>query len=138
CKVGLSIRIQVDNGWKTEIAVFEFKTSTSTRQMCEKQQKKSMRLHVAILSGLEARGLDLQRSYPIVAEGRGQVLDFYTLRRHEDGRSTAKDLILRYLKLGLYILFLKCKETLSISVRDDLKGKNLPLEAPLVRLVHDL
>lgn len=94
CKVGLSIRIQVDNGWKTEIAVFEFKTSTSTREMCEKQQKKSMRLHVAILSGLEARGLDLQRSYPIVAEGRGQVLDFYTLRRHEDGRSTAKGISL--------------------------------------------
>ncbi|OAQ27899.1 hypothetical protein K457DRAFT_127231 [Linnemannia elongata AG-77] len=94
CKVGLSIRIQVDNGWKTEIAVFEFKTSTSTRQMCEKQQKKSMRLHVAILSGLEARGLDLQRSYPIVAEGRGQVLDFYTLRRYEDGRSTAKGISL--------------------------------------------
>ncbi|KAF8926343.1 hypothetical protein BGZ47_002800 [Haplosporangium gracile] len=97
-KVDLSIRIQVDNGWKTEIAIFEFKTSTSTRQMCEKQQKKSVRLNAAILLELEARGLDLQHSYPIIAEGRGLGLDFYTLRRYDDilgaGRSTAKGLSL--------------------------------------------
>ncbi|KAF9176370.1 hypothetical protein BGZ50_000887, partial [Haplosporangium sp. Z 11] len=97
-KVDLSIRIQVDGGWKTEIAVFEFKTSTSTRQMCEKQQKKSVRLNAAILLELEARGLDLQHSYPIIAEGRGLGLDFYTLKRYDDilgaGRSTAKGLSL--------------------------------------------
>ncbi|KAI7815743.1 hypothetical protein BC939DRAFT_534124 [Gamsiella multidivaricata] len=97
-KVDLSIRIQVDNGWKTEIAIFEFKASTSTRQMCEKQQKKSARLNAAILLELEARGLDLQHSYPIIAEGRGLGLDFYTLRRYDDilgaGRSTAKGLSL--------------------------------------------
>ncbi|KAG0025143.1 hypothetical protein BGZ82_010200, partial [Podila clonocystis] len=85
---------QVDNGWKKEIAIFEFKASISTRQMCEKQQKKSVCLNAAILMDLEARGLDLQHSYPIIAEGRGLGLAFYTLRRYGDtlgaGRSTAK------------------------------------------------
>ncbi|KAF9545153.1 hypothetical protein EC957_011223 [Mortierella hygrophila] len=92
------IKIQVDNEWKTEIAIFEFKASTSTRQMCEKQQKKSVRLNAAILLDLEKRGLDLQHSYPIIAEGRGLSLDFYTLRRYDDilgaGRSTAKGISL--------------------------------------------
>ncbi|KAI1290686.1 hypothetical protein EDD11_009084 [Mortierella claussenii] len=96
-KVDLSIRIQVDNGWKTEIAIFEFKALTSSRQMCEKQQK-SVRLNAAILLELEARGLDIQHSYPIIAEGKGVSLDFYTLRRYDDilgaGRSTAKGLSL--------------------------------------------
>ncbi|KAF9145406.1 hypothetical protein BGX30_009018 [Mortierella sp. GBA39] len=97
-KVDLSIRIQVDNEWKTEIAIFEFKASTSTRQMCEKQQIKSVRLNAAILLELEKRGLDLQHSYPIVTEGRGLGLDFYTLWRYDDilgaGRSIAKGISL--------------------------------------------
>jgi hypothetical protein len=94
-KVDLSIRIQLDNGWKTKIAIFEFKASTSTRKMCEKQQK-SVHLNAEILLELEARGLDLQHSFPIIAESRGLGLDFYTIRRNDDilgaGRSTANGL----------------------------------------------
>ncbi|KAF9946175.1 hypothetical protein BGZ72_000563 [Mortierella alpina] len=83
-KVDLVIRIQTENGWKTEIAIFEFKTSTSTKQMCEKQQKKSARLNAATLLELETRGLNLQNSYPVIAEGQGLCLHFYTLKRYED------------------------------------------------------
>lgn len=36
-KVDLSIRIRVDNQWKTEIAIFEFKSSSSTPEICKKQ-----------------------------------------------------------------------------------------------------
>ncbi|KAF9345756.1 hypothetical protein BGX34_004508, partial [Mortierella sp. NVP85] len=97
-KVDLSIRIQVNNEWKSEIAIFEFKASTSSGNICEKQQKKSVRLNAAILLELEACGLDLQHSYPIIAEGKGLGLDFYTLRRYDDvlgaGRSTVKGISL--------------------------------------------
>ncbi|KAF9582296.1 hypothetical protein BGW38_000394 [Lunasporangiospora selenospora] len=97
-KVDLSIWIQVDNRWKIEIAIFEFKALTSTKQTCEKQQKKSVRLNAAILLELEARGLDIQHRYLVIAKGKGLSLDFYTLRRYNDilgaGRSTAKGLSL--------------------------------------------
>ncbi|KAF9079592.1 hypothetical protein BGX23_003643 [Mortierella sp. AD031] len=36
-KVDLSIRIKVENQWKTEIAIFEFKSSTATQEICKKQ-----------------------------------------------------------------------------------------------------
>ncbi|KAF9918694.1 hypothetical protein FBU30_011317, partial [Linnemannia zychae] len=88
----------LDSGWKMVIAIFEFKTSTSTRQMCEKQQNKSVRLNATILLELEARGLDLQHSFPIIVEGRGLGMDFYMLRRFDDvlgaGRLTAKGISL--------------------------------------------
>lgn len=52
--------------------------------ICEKQQKKSVRLNAAILLELEARGLDLQHSHPIIVEGLGLGFDFYTPRRYDD------------------------------------------------------
>ncbi|KAG0290478.1 hypothetical protein BGZ96_006066 [Linnemannia gamsii] len=93
-KVDLSIRIRVDNQWKTEIAIFEFKSSSSTPEMCKKQQQKSVRINAAILLDLASRGLHIDKSYPIIAEGRALGMDFYTLRRYQDvlgaGRSTPK------------------------------------------------
>lgn len=93
-KVDLSIRIRVDNQWKTEIAIFEFKSSSSTPEICKKQQQKSVRINAAILLDLESRGLNIDKSYPIIAEGRALGMDFYTLRRYQDvlgaGRSTPK------------------------------------------------
>ncbi|KAG9071688.1 hypothetical protein KI688_005901 [Linnemannia hyalina] len=91
-KVDMSLRIQVDNQWRSEIAVFEFKTASASQHICDIQQKKSVRLNAAILMDLEERGLDLTRHYPIIAEGKGLSMDFYALRRHGDvlgaGRAT--------------------------------------------------
>ncbi|KAG0061345.1 hypothetical protein BGZ90_003619 [Linnemannia elongata] len=61
-KVDLSIRIRVDNQWKTEIAIFEFKSSSSTPGICKKQQQKSVRINAAILLDLESRGLNIDKS----------------------------------------------------------------------------
>ncbi|KAF9899018.1 hypothetical protein EC991_009783 [Linnemannia zychae] len=97
-KIDMSIRIQVRSEWKQDIVIFEFKSSQATKQMLQRQQKKSVRLNAAIMIDLEARGLNIERSYPIVAEGRGLSLDFYTLRRYEDvlgaGRATVKGISL--------------------------------------------
>ncbi|KAF9142731.1 hypothetical protein BGX30_002339, partial [Mortierella sp. GBA39] len=97
-KTDMSIRIQVRNEWKQDIVIFEFKSSQATKQMLQRQQKKSVRLNAAIMMDLEAHGLNIKRSYPIVAEGQGLSLDFYTLRRYEDvlgaGRATAKGISL--------------------------------------------
>ncbi|KAF9273021.1 hypothetical protein BGZ88_004153, partial [Linnemannia elongata] len=46
-KVDMSIRIRFDDNWRHEVAIFEFKATTATRAMCEKQQKKSVRLNAA-------------------------------------------------------------------------------------------
>lgn len=97
-KVDMSIRIRFDDRWQHEVAIFEFKASTATRAICEKQQKKSVRLNAAILHDLEAKGLDISKSYPIIAEGQALGLDFYTLRRYDNilgaGRSTSKGISL--------------------------------------------
>lgn len=97
-KVDLSIRIRVENQWKTEIAVFEFKSSTATRETCRRQQKKSVRLNAAILLELEARGLDISRSFPVIAEGQALGMNFYTLRRFGEvlgaGKSTPSGIFL--------------------------------------------
>ncbi|KAG0340271.1 hypothetical protein BG000_000278 [Podila horticola] len=66
--------------------------------MCEKQQKKPVRLNAAIIYDLEAKGLDISRSYPIIADGQAFGLDFYALRRYDNGlgaeRSTTKGITL--------------------------------------------
>ncbi|KAG9070416.1 hypothetical protein KI688_009753 [Linnemannia hyalina] len=91
-KVDMSIRVYADHTWDNEICVFEFKSSNASEALCRQQQRKSVRLNGAILLDLEKRGLDITKSYPVIAEGRGLVVDFYTLRRYEDilgaGRST--------------------------------------------------
>ncbi|GJJ78473.1 hypothetical protein EMPS_10832 [Entomortierella parvispora] len=97
-KVDMSLRIQVDNEWRSEIAVFEFKTASASQHTCNVKQKKSVRLNAAILVDLEDRGLDVTRHYPVIAEGRGLSLNFYTLRRYGDvlgaGRATAQGITL--------------------------------------------
>ncbi|KAF9085626.1 hypothetical protein BGX27_003411, partial [Mortierella sp. AM989] len=97
-KVDMSLRIQVDNQWRTEIAVFEFKTSSARQHTCNIQQKKSIRLNAAILMDLEERGLDITHHYPIIAEGKGLSMDFYALRRYSDvlgaGRATVRGITL--------------------------------------------
>jgi hypothetical protein len=91
-KVDLSVRVYADHTWQNEIAVYDIKTSTSSNAMCLQQQQKSVRLNGAILLDLEQRGVNIGNYYPIIAEGRGLALDFYTLRRYDDvlgaGRST--------------------------------------------------
>ncbi|KAF9577110.1 hypothetical protein BGW38_007887, partial [Lunasporangiospora selenospora] len=97
-KEDISIRIRVENQCKTEIAIFEFKSSTATMEICRRQQKKSMRLSAAILLDLEARGLDISKSFPVIAEGKALSMNFYTLRRFDDvlgaGRPTRKGIFL--------------------------------------------
>jgi len=44
----------------------------------------------------------------------------------------------RHLKLGPYVLFLKCEIILGEYAQDALLGKDMPPVAPLVRLVRDL
>ncbi|KAG0275267.1 hypothetical protein BGZ96_003853, partial [Linnemannia gamsii] len=78
--------------------MFEFKATTATQAMCEKQQRKSVRLNAALLYDLEAKGLDITKSYPIIAEGQALGLDFYALWRYDEilgaGRSTTKGISL--------------------------------------------
>ncbi|KAF9580570.1 hypothetical protein BGW38_002722 [Lunasporangiospora selenospora] len=97
-KIDMSIRIQVQNEWRQEVIIFEFKSSQVTKLMLQRQQRKSVRLNAAIILDLEARGLNIERSFPIVAEGQGLSLDFYTIRRYGDvlgaGRATAKGISL--------------------------------------------
>lgn len=94
----MSLRIQVDNQWQSEIAVFEFKSARATQTTCDNQQKKSVRLNAAILVDLEDRGLDITLHYPIIAEGKGLAMNFYTLRRFGDvlgaGRATVQGITL--------------------------------------------
>ncbi|KAG9064472.1 hypothetical protein KI688_003662 [Linnemannia hyalina] len=70
-KIDISTRIQVRNEWKQEIAIFEFKSSQATKQMLQRQQNKSVRLNAAIMMDLETHGLNIEHSYPIIAEGQG-------------------------------------------------------------------
>ncbi|KAF9189011.1 hypothetical protein BGZ51_000187 [Haplosporangium sp. Z 767] len=83
-KVDMSIRVYVNLTWENEICIFEFKSTRVSDATCQQQQRKSVRLNGAILLDLEKRGLDIARSYPIIAEARGLVMDFYTLRRYDD------------------------------------------------------
>ncbi|KAF9991380.1 hypothetical protein BGZ79_004597, partial [Entomortierella chlamydospora] len=83
-KVDVSLRINADFNWESEVAVFEFKPKNVSTATCNKQQKKAVRINAAILLGLEKRGLDIGTHFPVIAEGRGLVLDLYALRRYED------------------------------------------------------
>lgn len=94
----MSIRIRFDDNWRHEVAIFEFKATTATQAMCEKQQRKPVRLNAALLYDLKAKGLDITKSYPIIAEGQALGLDFYALRRYDEilgaRRSTTKGISL--------------------------------------------
>ncbi|KAF8926227.1 hypothetical protein BGZ58_000088, partial [Dissophora ornata] len=94
-KVDMSIRVYADHTWENEVCVFELKSTNASKAICEQQQRKSVRLNGAILLELEHRGVNIANSYPTIAERRGLVMDFYTLRRHDDilgaGRSTLSD-----------------------------------------------
>ncbi|KAF9146474.1 hypothetical protein BG015_011579, partial [Linnemannia schmuckeri] len=94
----MSIHIRVDNRWRTEIAIFELKSSTASPETTHKQQKKSVRLNAAILLELEWRGLKISQSYPIIAEGQALGLNFYTLKRHGGvlgaGKAAVKGVVL--------------------------------------------
>ncbi|KAG0045416.1 hypothetical protein BGZ83_009380 [Gryganskiella cystojenkinii] len=68
-KIDLSVRIQIQNEWKKEIVIFEFKSPQATKQMLQRQQRKSVRLNAAILMDLEARGEHLRRYALDVLDG---------------------------------------------------------------------
>jgi hypothetical protein len=74
------------------LPIFEFKTSTASDLIFAKQQLKSVRINTAVLHDLEFKGVDTCKHFPIIAEGRGFCLSFYTLKRNGDvitaGRST--------------------------------------------------
>lgn len=80
-KVDVSVRVFANNTWNNEICIFEFKTSMASDQICAKQQRKSVRINTAVLHDLEFKGVDTCRHFPIIAEGRGFCLSFYTLKR---------------------------------------------------------
>ncbi|KAG0354940.1 hypothetical protein BGZ54_001365, partial [Gamsiella multidivaricata] len=97
-KVDMSVRIRFNDMWQHKVAIFGFKAATAARAVCEKQQKRSFRLNAAILYDLEAKGLDISKSYPIIAEGQALGLDLYALRRYDEvlsaGHSTTKGISL--------------------------------------------
>ncbi|KAG0229906.1 hypothetical protein BGW42_001307 [Actinomortierella wolfii] len=72
--------------------------ATPNQGYVRRATKKSVRLNAAILYDLEAKRLDISKSYPIITEGQALGLDFYTLRRYGDvlgaGRSTTKSISL--------------------------------------------
>ncbi|KAF9562699.1 hypothetical protein EC968_005181 [Mortierella alpina] len=51
------------------------------RTICANQQRKAVRLNTAVLHELEYQGVDIGQYFPIIAEGRGLCLSFYTLKR---------------------------------------------------------
>ncbi|KAG0250331.1 hypothetical protein BG011_008422 [Mortierella polycephala] len=91
-KVDISVRVFANNHWNNEICVFEFKPGTASDVICTGQQLKAVRLNTSVLHDLEFKGVDTSKNYPIVAEGRGLCLSFYTLKRNGNvitaGRST--------------------------------------------------
>ncbi|ORZ16136.1 hypothetical protein BCR41DRAFT_61176 [Lobosporangium transversale] len=91
-KVDISVRVFANGHWNNEICIFEFKVGTASESVCAKQQLKAVRLNTAILHDLELKGVDTCKHYPIIAEGRGLCLNFYTLKRHGNiiaaGKST--------------------------------------------------
>jgi hypothetical protein len=92
-KVDPTIRVLAEGAWTGEIAVFECQPNVSD-STCSRQLNKSVRLNAAVLLDLERKGLDITRWFPIIAESRGPVLDFHTLKRYDDvlgvGRSTVR------------------------------------------------
>lgn len=60
------------------------------------------------------------------------------LQELDQGATGILEQLLRYLKVGLYVLFLKCEDMLGAFARDALEGKDVPPEVPLIRLVRDL
>ncbi|KAK3806488.1 MAG: hypothetical protein J3Q66DRAFT_359296 [Benniella sp.] len=97
-EVDISIRIEQNSDWDTEIAVFEFKPDGVEESICNRQQRKSVRLNTAILLELEKRGLDATKYFPVIAEGKWRAVNFYTLCRYGDvhgaGRTTAESALL--------------------------------------------
>jgi hypothetical protein len=83
-KVDMSIRVYANHTWEDEIRVFELKQANASKPLCEQESRKSDRLNAATLLGLEERGLDICNSYPIMEEGRGLAMDFYSLRHYDD------------------------------------------------------
>ncbi|KAF9346774.1 hypothetical protein BGX26_001710 [Mortierella sp. AD094] len=93
-KVDISLRVLENYNWDTEISIFEFKPPDVTPSTREKQQRKAVRLNTAVLLDLEKKGVDIAQHFPVIAEGLGLALNFYTLRRYDDvigaGKATAK------------------------------------------------
>ncbi|KAF8926594.1 hypothetical protein BGZ47_002647 [Haplosporangium gracile] len=91
-KVDISVRVFGNSIWDNEICIFEFKTSMASDLICAKQQLKSVRINTAVLHDLEFKGVDTCKHFPIIAEGRGFCLSFYTLKRNGNvitaGKST--------------------------------------------------
>ncbi|KAF9346775.1 hypothetical protein BGX26_001711 [Mortierella sp. AD094] len=89
-----SLRAYANFNWDTVISVFEFKPSSEVSKMCDNKQRRAVRHNTAILLDLEKRGLDTSSYFPVIAEGLGLALNFYTLRRYDDvigtGRTTSK------------------------------------------------
>lgn len=78
-----------------------------------------------------------------IVDLRRHRLDGYSVRAPElqepdQGAIGILEQLPRYLKLGLYVLFLKCEDMLGVFARDALEGKDMLPEALLVRLVRDL
>ncbi|CAO3572847.1 unnamed protein product [Mortierella alpina] len=80
-KVDLSVRVLANDSWHNEICVYEFKAGTASDAVCSKQQRKAVRLNTAVLQELEHKGVDVSQHFPIIAEGRGLYLNFYTVKR---------------------------------------------------------
>lgn len=81
-KVDINVHVFANDTWENEICVFEFKTSTASDSICLNQQLKSVRINIAVLHDLECKGVDTCKYFPIIAEGRGFCLSFYTLKRN--------------------------------------------------------
>ncbi|KAF9952724.1 hypothetical protein BGZ70_000500 [Mortierella alpina] len=92
-KVDISVRVFTNNGWENEICVYEFKAGTASDAVCANQQRKAVRLNTAVLHDLEHEGVNICQHFPIIVEGRGLCLSFYTIKRTGEvitaGKSTS-------------------------------------------------
>ncbi|KAF9915830.1 hypothetical protein FBU30_001732 [Linnemannia zychae] len=83
-KVDISARIYLNFSWDQEIGIYELKSSTISEDICERQQRKAVRLNGAVLMDLERKGVDISKYFPVIAEGKGLTIHLYTLRRYGD------------------------------------------------------
>ncbi|GJJ78469.1 hypothetical protein EMPS_10828 [Entomortierella parvispora] len=80
-KVDTGVHVFANGTWDNEICLFEFETCTASDSICLMQHLKSVRVNSAVLHDLEYKGVDTCKYFPIIAEGRGFCLSFYTLKR---------------------------------------------------------
>ncbi|KAK3806484.1 MAG: hypothetical protein J3Q66DRAFT_359239 [Benniella sp.] len=103
-EVDISIRIEQNSDWDT---------ADSKESICNRHQRKSVRLNTAILLELEKRGLDATKYFPVIAEGNWRAVHFYTLCRYGDVSRSRQD---HRRKIETHLFARAVKEAMSSNV----------------------